>query len=74
MTGLACRTGHPNALDRIDVVKADPTDNRIIECAQAANAYIVTGDNHLLRLKRVGSITILKAADFLRLLEGQPSR
>ncbi len=36
---------------RVDVISADPTDNRILECAVAAGAdYIVTGDKHLLRL------------------------
>ena len=31
----------------------DPDDNRILECAQESGAaYIVTGDDHLLRLKR----------------------
>ena len=57
----------------LDVVKADPTDNRILECAQAGEAdYIVTGDNHLLRLRQFGNIRILKPGDFLRMLEGQP--
>ena len=41
-----------------------------IECALAARAdYLVTGDKgHLLVLKELGSVRIVAAADFLRLL------
>jgi uncharacterized protein len=35
----------------VKLAEADPTDNRILECALAAKSdYIVTGDNHLLKL------------------------
>src|SRR4051812_38043551 len=35
----------------VDVIKDDPTDNRILECAAAARSdFIVTGDKHLLQL------------------------
>src|SRR6202040_2508092 len=45
---------------------ADPTDNRIIECALAGKSdYIVTGGRHLLDLRQVGEIKIMKPADFL---------
>jgi hypothetical protein len=34
---------------QVDVVKNDPNDNRVLECAVAAGSqFIVTGDNHLL--------------------------
>jgi putative PIN family toxin of toxin-antitoxin system len=36
----------------LDIVQNDIEDNRILECATAGEAdYIVTGDNHLLKLK-----------------------
>ena len=54
----------------LDVVRDDPDDNRVIECAVAAGSrFIVTGDKHLLRLRSHGSIRILKVAEFLKLLE-----
>ena len=50
----------------------DEPDNRILECALLAEAdIIVTGDRHLLSLKRHCGITIVKLADFLQLL-GRP--
>ncbi len=58
---------HPTQI--IDAVPADPDDNRVLECAvQAGSGYIVTGDNDLLRLGSYGGISILRVADFLRLL------
>jgi putative PIN family toxin of toxin-antitoxin system len=50
----------------LDVVKDDPDDNRILECALAAGAdAIVSGDKHLLRLKRFEGINIITLRDFL---------
>jgi len=55
---------------KVNIVKEDPDDNKIIECAISANAdYIITGDNHLLKLKEHRGIKILNPADFLRKLE-----
>ena len=57
------------------VITADPSDNRILECADAGNAdYIVSGDNHLLRLKQHGNAPIMKVADFLRQLQRSEER
>jgi predicted nucleic acid-binding protein len=54
----------------VDVVKADPSDNRILECAAAAKSdYIITGDDHLLRLGGFEGIPIIKVADFLKLAQ-----
>jgi putative PIN family toxin of toxin-antitoxin system len=53
----------------IDAVPDDPDDNRVLECAVAANSrYVVTGDNHLLRLGSFAGIQIIKVADFMGLL------
>ena len=51
---------------RIKIVKDDPDDDVFIECALAADAdYIVSGDKHLLDLKRYGNIKIVNAAEFI---------
>lgn len=56
----------------LSVVK-DAPDNRILECALAANAdLVVTGDRHLLGLKKFRGIPILRLADFLRLFPDVP--
>jgi uncharacterized protein len=53
----------------LDAVPGDVDDNRILECAIAAQAeFIITGDNHLLRLGRFRAIRILKVAEFMALL------
>ena len=50
---------------RLGVLDDEP-DNRILECAVEGKAdYIVSGDHHLLRLKRFGSIAILGASELL---------
>jgi putative PIN family toxin of toxin-antitoxin system len=55
---------------RIDAIVDDPSDNRILECAVAAGSdFIVSGDRHLLRLRRFEGIEIVKVADFLRIQE-----
>lgn len=49
-------------------VKEDPTDDKIIECAAAADCdYIVSGDKHLLNLKNYKNIKIIKASELLKL-------
>ena len=48
----------------------DPDDDRLIACAVVGEAdVIVSGDNDLLALERVGDIPILTAAQFLEMLE-----
>ena len=55
---------------KIDVIKDDPDDNRVLECAVSCNAdYIVSGDKHLLKLKEFRGIKIVKAKEFLDLLK-----
>ena len=50
----------------LDVVKEDPPDNRILECAmEAGSDYIVTWDRDLLRLREHAGITILTPVQFL---------
>ena len=53
--------------EKVDIIKDDETDNKIVECAIAANAqYIITYDQHLLRLKRFRDIHIILPKEFLK--------
>lgn len=73
MNGIARKVAPTETLD---VVKEDPADNRILECAaEAKSDYIVTGDNDLLRRGKFGTVPIVKVADFLNLMsERGPER
>lgn len=54
----------------LTVIEADPDDNRVLECAVAANAsYIISGDDHLLDLEEYQGIMVLSPAGFLTLLD-----
>jgi len=54
----------------LDIVKEDPADNIIFECALSCNAdFIVSGDNHLLKIKSYNNIKVLNPSDFLKILE-----
>jgi len=56
---------HPQ--EKVDVVKEDPDDNAIIECAIAGKAdYIITGDNDLLELKEYKWIKIRNSQSFIQ--------
>ena len=64
---------HPVApKETLDIIKTDPDDNRILECAAAAQSdYIVTGDKrHILPLGSFRGKPIMKVADFLHQLQG----
>lgn len=53
----------------LDVIEDDPADNRVLECAVAGGAaYIISGDDHLLQIKKYKEIVILSPAGFLTLL------
>ena len=54
----------------LDVVKQNSSDNRFLECAVEGNAnYLVSGDQHLLALKRFGETEIVTPTKFLQRLE-----
>lgn len=58
--------------EHLQVIEADPSDDRILECAVAADAAVlVSGDAHLLTLGRFRGILIQRVADFLRGLRAQ---
>lgn len=46
---------------KVDVVENDPDDNKIIECAlESESEYIITYDQHLLKIKEYERIKIIK--------------
>ncbi len=54
---------------KIDFISEDPKDNKILETAVKGKAdYIITGDEHLLKLKEFRKIKIVNADEFLRIL------
>jgi putative PIN family toxin of toxin-antitoxin system len=64
---------HP--LTTLDVIKADPSDNRILECALSSQSEcVVTGDSHLLTLQEYEGIAILSPAEFLDLSRRRKAR
>ena len=51
-----------------DIIKEDSDDNRILECAVEWHVdYIITQDNHLLKLKEFNKIKIVTPKEFLNL-------
>lgn len=58
--------------ERITQIQADPEDNKFLEAAIEGKAdAIVSGDKHLLELKKFRSIPILTASEFLDLLANE---
>jgi len=56
---------------RLEAVKEDPSDNRLIECAVSGRAdFIISQDRHLLAIGEYSGIKILRAQAFL--LQGYP--
>ena len=53
---------------KLDIVKEDPDDNKIIECAIESNAdYIISYDKHLLKLREYENIKIITPEEALSL-------
>lgn len=60
---------------KLDFIREDPTDNRILECALAANVdFVISGDEHLLNIEKLERIKIVKPTDFLRANQQKDSR
>lgn len=54
--------------EKVSVIKDDSDDDRILECALACKAdFIITQDNHLLKLKEFKGVKIVKPKEFLNL-------
>jgi len=51
------------------IIRKDPTDDKFVRCALAGNAkVIVSGDIHLLSLKKYQDIHIISPSDFLEIV------
>ena len=59
---------HVSPAETLHVVKEDPADDRILECAAAARSdFIVSEDKDLLRLGQFGNARIVSVRDFINL-------
>ena len=58
-----------NPTEKLNIIDVDPTDNRFLEAAIEGKAiYIVSGDNHLLKLQSFRGVSIITAQDFIEKL------
>jgi len=56
--------------ERIQIVKKDVTDNKVLECAVEGNAnYVISRDNHLLDIKKYRGIKTITPERMIRILE-----
>lgn len=54
---------------KVNVIKEDPSDDKVVECALSCNAeFIVSGNNHLLKIRTYKGIKITKPKEFLDLV------
>lgn len=52
----------------LNVIKEDPDDNILLECATETDAdYIISGDEHLKKLKEFRKIKIVSVSEFLKI-------
>ena len=57
----------------IGIIEEDPTDDKVLSCAASTLAhYIVSGDQHLLKLKSFMYTEILNPSDFLIAITKHP--
>lgn len=55
---------------KVQVITQDPEDNKFISCALEGHAdYIVTGDEHLLKIKEHKGIKMVTAHEFLKAIK-----
>ncbi len=53
--------------EKVEVIKEDPDDDRILECAMACRAkFIISYNKHLLKLKTFKGIKIVTPEEFLK--------
>jgi putative PIN family toxin of toxin-antitoxin system len=64
---------HVSPTVTLNIIKEDPDDDRILECAVTAGSdFIVSEDKDLLRLRRFGDARIVTIQQFLELMATQP--
>ena len=55
---------------KIELIKDDPDDNKVIECAiESSSDYIITYDGHLLKLKEYKGIKIITPEEFNKIYD-----
>jgi predicted nucleic acid-binding protein len=60
---------HVSPTETLHVIKEDPDDDRILECAATAKSdFIVSEDQDLLRLGQFGNARIVSIRDFINLV------
>ncbi len=61
------------SMQHVEAVAADPSDNKIIECALVCKAdVIVSGDQHLLRLGQYEGLLVMTVQNFLGTMVRRP--
>lgn len=61
--------------ERICMVKDDPGDDIFLECAAAGECeFIISGDQHLLKLKQYKNIKVITAKEFIELLKASEEK
>ena len=64
-----------NPRERICMVKDDPGDDIFLECAAAGECeFIISGDQHLLKLKQYKNIKVITAKEFIELLKASEEK
>lgn len=57
---------------KVKVITEDPEDNKFLACAISCQAsFIISGDDHLLKLKEFQDIPIVSAKEFLRIIKNK---
>jgi putative PIN family toxin of toxin-antitoxin system len=65
---LVALANHVSPMETLSVIKEDPDDDRILECAATAKSdYIVSEDKDLLRRGQYGNSRIVNIRDFISL-------
>lgn len=65
---LTALGNHVSPAEALHVIKEDPDDDRILECAATAKSdFIVSEDKDLLRLGQFGNARIVSIRDFIKL-------
>ena len=55
--------------DKVKFIEADPSDNKFLELARVGQAdFIITGDKHLLGLKKFGKTAIVSPGKFVKMM------
>lgn len=55
---------------KVNVIREDPPDNKFLACAVTCQAsFVVSGDEHLLKLKEFKGIPIVRPREFLKIIK-----